>query len=1045
MDDEISIENGLEKEIDRKITPKKELDELQERVKELNCIYGISEIVNDTSLSLEEALRKIVELIPPSWQYEDIACARIKINGEEYKTDNFQETKWRQQSIIEVEGDMKGSLEVCYLEEKPEMDEGPFLIEERRLLNTVSDLLGRFIEDRRVKKKISEEKQDWEVIIDLLMRTDPKTLLRMTRKMVYYLYRNENEKISMLLNDVCPIEPNSETPKWCGINMPNPKQDIESLREVQEGVFEVARESLDPEEISELFHRWLKEDKARPLLLASQRKGIPLVEITDELNRFFDKTDAETALAPEDQMAIRTALIQRFFTDRLEYINVAKNYIEVSDFVSLLKCVVGPAQGAGKLGGKTSGAYLAHKILQKEMDRHSELKKIKSPKSWYLTSDTMFDLIHYNDLDEVIHIKYLDPERIRQEQPFLEQIMKNAVFTSEIVEGMKRILRDIDNNPIIVRSSSLLEDSFGAAFSGKYKSLFLANKGSDEERLQALMEAVAEVYASTFGPDPIEYRKERGMLDFSEEMGILIQEVVGQQVGPYYVPAFAGVAFSKNEFRWSPRINRDDGILRLVPGLGTRAVDRVGNDYPILVSPNRPELRVNTLIKERIKYSPRYMDVINLETEAIETIDVIEAYEEYGEKFPYLDKIVSVYENGELRKPKSALFDPKEEDMVVTFDSLFDKTDFLPMMSRIMDILEDEIDTPVDVEFAHDGNDLYILQCRPQSQVQEIERKPIPMDIKNKNKLFSSKKFVTTGYIENTEYVVYVPPEAYTSLDSERKMRQVADIIGELNKRLPKNRFILMGPGRWGSRGDITLGVPVKYRDINNTSLLVEIAKEKGGYLPELSFGTHFFQDLVEADIKYLPLYPDESGNIFNEELLFRCENKLTDILPGHEDYEDVIRVVKTNEICSGGTLDVVMDGEANEALAYLRPSDHWEWRMNKVKKIGRKLDADLYGIKGLYVVGSTKEATAGARSDIDLIVHISDDKEKKGKLENWFSKWDKKLVEENKERTDVEVDNILDVHYVTDADIKNNTSWASHIKSRYRSAREIPIDNNGS
>ncbi|MFW6141504.1 MAG: PEP/pyruvate-binding domain-containing protein [Candidatus Saliniplasma sp.] len=1045
MGDEIKIENSLDRELEDKSPPRRELDELQERVKELNCIYGISEIVNDKRLSLEKALQKTIELIPPSWQYEDIACARIKIEDEVYKTDNFQETKWKQQSIIEVEGEIKGSLEVYYLEEKPEEDEGPFLIEERRLLNTISDLIGRFIEERRVKEKISDEKQDWEVIIDLLMRTDPKTLLRITRKMVYYLYRHENEKISMLLNEVCPINPDSETPKWCGINMPNPKQDLDSLKEVQEGVFEIARDSLEPEEISELFHRWLKEDKARPLLLASQRKGIPLVEITDELNRFFDKPDAETALAPEDQMAIRTALIQRFFTDRLEYINVAKNYIKVDDFVSLLKRLVGPAQGAGKLGGKTSGAYLAYKILQKEMDRHSELKGIKSPKSWYLTSDTMFDLIHYNDLDEVIHIKYLEPDRIRQEQPFLEQIMKNAVFTSEIVEGLKRILRDIDDNPIIVRSSSLLEDNFGAAFSGKYKSLFLPNIGSKEERLNDLMEAIAEVYASTFGPDPIEYRREKGMLDFSEEMGILIQEVVGQRVGPYYVPAFAGVAFSKNEFRWSPRINRDDGILRMVPGLGTRAVDRVGNDYPILVSPNRPELRVNTLTEERIKYSPKYMDVINLETGAIETVDAVEIYEEYGEKFPYLDKIVSVYEDGELRKPKGALFNPKEEGMVVTFDNLFDKTDFLTMMSKVMCMLEEKIDTPVDVEFAHDGENLYILQCRPQSQVQEIERKPIPMDIKNKNKLFSSKKFVTTGYIENVEYIVYVPPEAYTSLESERKMRKVADIVGELNNKLPKGRFILMGPGRWGSRGDITLGVPVKYKDISNTSLLVEIAKEKGCYLPELSFGTHFFQDLVEANIKYLPLYPDESGNIFNEELLFRSENKLTEILSNHEEYENVVRVVQVSDISSGGSLDVVMDGEANEALAYMRPPDHWEWRMNKVKEMADKLDTDLYGVKGLYVVGSTKEATAGPRSDIDLIVHISQDKEKKEKLENWFYKWDKKLVDDNKKRTGVHIDNILDVHYVTDKDIKENSSWASHINSRYRSAREIPIDNDGS
>ena len=131
------------------------------------------------------------------------------------------------------------------------------------------------------------------------------------------------------------------------------------------------------------------------------------------------------------------------------------------------------------------------------------------------------------------------------------------------------------------------------AFSGKYRSLFLANTGTREERLEALIDAVCEVYASVFGPDPIQYRAERGLLDFVEEMGIIIQKVVGRQVGKYFFPAFAGVAFSNNEFRWSPRLRREDGIVRMVTGLGTRAVDRMGDDFPFMMSPGQPNLRVN--------------------------------------------------------------------------------------------------------------------------------------------------------------------------------------------------------------------------------------------------------------------------------------------------------------------------------------------------------------------------------------------------------------------------------------------------------------------
>ncbi|MFP4051111.1 MAG: PEP/pyruvate-binding domain-containing protein [Thermoplasmata archaeon] len=1040
----------------------KEMDELQERVKELNCFYGITKIIKDKDLCAEEALQKIVKILPPSWQHEDVATARIIVNDQEFKTDDFEETKWCQSSDIKVEGEKVGKLQICYLEERQEEGEGPFLREERRLIEAISELLSGFIEECKIKEemkqgrlkvkeedlgsliggeeKITEEKSDWEVIIDLLMKTDPRTLLRITRKMVYYLYRNENEKITNLLNNVCPINKDGDVPEWCGINMPNPRQDLDSLKSVQEGVFEIARESLSPEKISELFHRWLREDKARPLLLASQKKGISLVEIKDELNRFFDKAEADRALAPEDRMAIRTALIQRFFTDRLKFINVAKKYIEVSDFLPLLENTIGPAQGAGKLGGKTSGAYLANKILESDIKDNELLDRIKFPKSWYLTSDTMLDLIHYNDLDEVVHIKYLDPDEIRQEHPFLEQIMKNAVFTTEIIEGLKEILRDIDDKPIIVRSSSLLEDNFGAAFSGKYKSLYLPNTGSEEERLNDLMDAILEVYASTFGPDPIEYRREKGMLDFSEEMGVLIQEVVGEKVGPYYMPAFAGVAFSRNEFRWSPRIKRDDGIIRLVPGLGTRAVDRVGNDYPTLISPNRPDLRVNTLIEEQIKYSPKYMDVINLETGNIETIDAVKIFEEYGDDYPNLDKIVSVYENDQLKDKSKMMLDPERSDMIITFNKLFKNTDFLKDMKKIMDILEDRIGTPVDVEFASDGENIYMLQCRPQSQSQEIEREPVPTNIKKNRKLFSAHKYVTTSHIDNIEYIVYVIPEEYTSLDSKEKMRKVATIVGELNNKLPNRKFIMMGPGRWGSRGDIKLGVPVKYNDINNTSLLVEIAREKGDYLPELSFGTHFFQDLVEAEIRYLPLYPDEEGNIYNEDLLFRSKNRLTDLFPKYEKFEDVVRVIDVGDISQGGTLSVVMDGEANEALAYLKKPDHWDWRIEKVHEIGEAIDPAIYGVKNMYVIGSTKDGSAGAGSDIDLLIHFDGSPEEKDKLKAWLDKWDKELCKENEKRTGLKTESMLDIHIITDEDLEDETSWATHITSPYKSAREIPI-----
>ncbi len=1043
-----------------------EKDKLKERVKELDCLYKLTTIVKDGTVTIDRALEKIIQLIPPAWQYPEITCTRIQIGGTQFVTKNFKKTKWKQTSDIIVDDKKIGSLEIYYLEEKPVEDEGPFLIEERRLLDAISDLISKFIGDRQTKQEVeqqrkkldyaekylsgggtsispselSEKKQDWEVILDLLVKTDPRTLLRMVRKMTYHLYRFQNEKITNLLGSICPVNKDSSSSQWCGINMPNPRQDLDSLKTIQKQIFQIAKETIPAEEISLLFQNWMRQDKARPLLLTSQKPGVSLVEITDELNRLFRQDGEEVSLSPEDRISIKTALIRRFFTDRLEYVNVAKAFIEIEDFVTLLDNVVGPVNGSGKLGGKTSGIILAEKILNQDLQNSEVLKGISFPKSWYISSDTILNFIHYNDLDETFHIKYLHPDQIRQEQAFLVQVFKNAAFPREIMEGFRRIVRDLEGKPIIIRSSSLLEDSFGAAFSGKYKSLFIANTGSEDKRLYALMDAIAEVYASTFGPDPIEYRRERGLLDFSEEMGILIQGVVGVNVGPYYLPIYGGVAFSKNEFQWSPRIQREDGMIRLVPGLGTRAVDRVGNDYPILVSPKKPKLQVNALISERMRYSPRYMDVINLKSGAIETVDAIELFKEYADDFPNLHHVISMHKDDRLVNPPKIMLDPTDADMVVTFSNLFEKTDFLKKIDYIITTLEEKIGTPVDVEFASDGKLLYVLQCRPQSQARGMKRKPIPKDVPSDKKLFAAGKYVTTGQVENVEYIVYITPEEYIKLGSREEMQKIATIVNELNNTLPRRQFILMGPGRWGSRGDIRLGVPVKYGDINNTSLLVEIAKEKDGYTPELSFGTHFFQDLVEAEIKYLPLYPDEDEDVFHENLLCYQTNYLSKLLDRYEEYEHVVHVVKASDIYEGHTLSVIMDGEAGEALAYFKSPDHWSWRMQKVEEIAEALDPDVYGVESLYLIGSTKEGTAGPASDIDLLVHFIGTEEQKERLVAWLESYGKKIDEENKKRTGLKTSDLLDFHLITEEDIKEKNSWASHITSPYMSVKKISL-----
>jgi hypothetical protein len=516
--------------------------------------------------------------------------------------------------------------------------------------------------------------------------------------------------------------------------------------------------------------------------------------------------------------------------------------------------------------------------------------------------------------------KYRDLDQIRQEYPHILQLFKHSRFPPEIEHGVARALDDLGDAPLIVRSSSLLEDRAGSAFSGKYKSLFLANRGSKQERLLALLDAVAEVYASTFGPDPIQYRAERGLLEHHEEMAVMIQQVVGTRVGRYFLPAFSGVGFSNNELRWSPRIRREDGLLRLVPGLGTRAVDRLADDYPVLAAPGQPGLRVNTSPEDVARYSPKKIDVLDLVANRFCTLELGALLHEHGREYPELSLLASVYEHDRLRPVSLLAGDLERGDLLLTFEGLLSGTPFLARMQALLRLLSEAMGAAVDVEFASDGRELYLLQCRPQCGAPEDLPAPIPADIPASQLVFSAHRHVSNGALPEITHIVYVDPEAYSRLPDREALRRVARAVGSLNKLLPKRRFILMGPGRWGSRGDARLGVGVTYADINNTALLIEIARKHGNYVPDLSFGTHFFQDLVESRIRYLPLYPDDAGVAFAEGFLRGAPNLLPELLPAFAGLADCVRVIDVPRAAQGRVLKVSMNAEVDEAVGFLAP-----------------------------------------------------------------------------------------------------------------------------
>lgn len=1045
------------------------MDSLQERAKELNCLYRVDEALADPATPLRDVCRRIVHAIPAGWKYPEACAARIVLGGVDSETANFRETPWTLAVPVEANGENVGELSVCYTEEKPPADFGPFLKEEQKLLGAIAQRAGFFVQRANLRKahaslKSAQDHSDknqsaeWNVILDFLRRTDPDLLRRITRRMINYLELSGVAETERLLKSFT-FEDQADADRT-GDNTPLRKTRLRDFDPVSKEAFEIAARNLGQEEMVNSIRSWIDEERSAFLVEALEDQSRTLSEVVQAIERHRSLIGDTQHLPPAFRKSLSAAILRRLFSDETSYLELARDFVNLNDIYELVDHIVYPLRGHGKLGGKSAGLLLAQQLLRGAAADSDLLRNIRVPRTWYISSNAQLEFLGHNNLRDLFFRKYMDIEHVRQEYPHIIHLLKNSSFPRELSRGLGRALDDLGERPIIVRSSSLLEDRIGSSFAGKYKSLFLPNTGSRSERLEALQDAIAEVYASTFGPDPIEYRAERGLLDIHEEMGILLQEVVGQRVGNYFLPAFSGVGLSHNEFRWSARIDRLDGLLRLVPGLGTRAVDRIGDDYPVLIAPGQPGLRVNVTPDEIRRYSPRFVDLINLESGEFETMEFARLLREAGDDYPGIRHIVSVDEDGRIRKPMGLEPNFEKDELVVTFEGLIRDTEFITQMKAVLDKLRESLDSPVDIEFASDGKDIFLLQFRAQSHAEEFAPAPIPRNLPKDMVLFYAHRNISNGRVPDITHVVYIDPDRYAELGDLEDLRAVGKAVSRLNKLLPKRQFILIGPGRWGSRGDIKLGVNVTYADINNTAVLVEVARKKGNYVPELSFGTHFFQDLVESDIRYIPLYPDEDDCVLDELLLRRSPNLLPDIAPEFKRLQEVVHVVEIGRVKENRILRILMNAELDEAVGIFdyphldssaspAPADmlelahneaHWQWRLRMAEQIAADLDADRFGVKALYIFGSVKNASAGPGSDIDLLVHDGGEGPKRDQLALWFEGWSLSLAEMNYLRTGFKSEGLLDLHYVTDEDIARRTSFAAKIGAVTDAARPLVL-----
>ncbi|RJP22437.1 MAG: pyruvate, phosphate dikinase [Deltaproteobacteria bacterium] len=593
---------------------------------------------------------------------------------------------------------------------------------------------------------------------------------------------------------------------------------------------------------------------------------------------------------------------------------LASRWLDLSDLLAIRKRMI----GTGLIGGKSVGMLLARAILCKTDPRWKE--RLETHDSFYIGTDVFYTFLVRNGCWRARRVQRNASSFMDGAEEARERV-HTGTFPAFVVLQFVAMLEYFGQSPIIVRSSSLLEDSFGNAFTGKYDSVFCPNQGSPQERLESFLSAVRTVYASTMSPEALLYRSHRGLIDRDEQMAILVQRVSGAVHGHLFYPQVAGVGLSYNPYVWSEQIDPEAGVLRLVFGLGTRAVDRADDDYTRMVALNAP-LRRPESGRDRgaSGYAQRRVDLLDLRANrfASETIDaVVGASPDLPIDLYAARRSVLSRRGDEAR--------PAPDGWVLTFERLLTDTPFVREMREMLGILRDAYEYPVDTEFTAnflpDGRcRINLVQCRP-LQVREGGNivEPPKRIARDALLLETRGPIIGPSSLSLIDRVIYVDPEKYSALpvrDRPTVARLIGRIVHAPRVDGPPN-VLLLGPGRWGTSTP-SLGVPVSFAEINTASVICEIVGMGMDVVPDVSLGTHFFNDLVEADMLYMAVHPGRGKDALNAKYLLGARNRLSELLPEDTEWAGVIRVVDLPDPADGRLLYLNANSFRQRAVCYL-------------------------------------------------------------------------------------------------------------------------------
>jgi hypothetical protein len=631
-------------------------------------------------------------------------------------------------------------------------------------------------------------------------------------------------------------------------------------------------------------------DATRLLAYISERGLKPAERIFDYWDRLFLRATELSELpdvSEQDKQQTLDRLCKIMIGRDKRMLSLARKHFTLGDLCAIKTRLI----GTGFIGGKAVGMLLANKIISREQ---FDLKQHLEPHdSFYVGSDVFYTYLVENGCWK-LRIEQKTKEGYFKVAAKLRERLLNGKFPDQIREQFQEMIEYFGQSPIIVRSSSLLEDAFGNAFAGKYESIFCVNQGSPEQRYAHFEEAVRTVYASTMSDDALAYRLQRRLDQQDEQMALLVQRVSGSYRNSYFFPNLAGVGMSHNAFVWKPDLDPKAGMLRLVLGLGTRAVNRVEDDYPRIIALDQPLVRPVSGTDDLRKYSQHRVDLLDTEGDTLRTISFQQLL---AEGVDVSSDLVAVRDHRLARQARQQGTGDVEH-WLLTFEKLLTETAFTRIMRNILRILESHYQYPVDIEFTVNFTQdkkpvINVLQCRPLQTRGQQGHVEIPAQLDPEKILFKCQGYSMGGSIsQDIRRVIYVEPQAYIDLPLSGKY-DIARLIGKLNRQVTDRDAeptVLLGPGRWGTTTP-SLGVPVSFHEISNVAVLGEIAYEGGNLMPELSFGTHFFQDLVEGDIFYVALFPGKPDTVFNKAKLHEMPNVLTDVLPESSKYADVVRL----------------------------------------------------------------------------------------------------------------------------------------------------------